>query len=233
MRIYKCGTVFGIRSVGDALWNLFYKLTHKYSLAINGVTIPFDFLMGDKRIWYEEIWEKLFSIRHGIEAQYLADQVHRCDRCWIIHDGQNGVDVLLLLTLLHRKGVCAEVFEAEQGRRMAAESLDLPALRKAMPGHLFRRIGPQRISDVCRGVELGEVKVDAAFFFSDHPIEYEGLIATKSLKTLFVRPMPRQQRSVRDQGLLTNAIWGGYFVDARISNEHQLLLRKRRGGNWY
>lgn len=235
MHIYKCGTVFHIRSAGDALRSLFYKLTHQYSLAINGVTVPFDFYMGDKGIWYEEIWEKLFSIRHGIQAQYLADHVRRGDKCWVVHNGQSGVDVLLLLTLLHRKGVCAQFFEVavEPGHGTAAEALDLPAARKAMPGHLFHRAGAQEIFDICRRVEIGDIGFDAVFFFADLPIGYETLISAKSFETLFVRSTPRRQRTMRDQGFLGSAISGGYFVDARISNEHQLLLRKRHGGNWY
>lgn len=199
--------------------------------------MPHDLPVKRLRIRYEEIDSELLYKRRGYEMRCLARLVRSSDRCLVLYEPRHFADVMLLLTLLQRKGVRASVMAAPgepdwrlaQARRLS----NVKFFKEVLPHHKFGLVSGSGVHEMARKISAGDVEADVALIFTDAPVEYSDLTASKSLRLVFFHHRINEQGMPRVRRFLANATRDDYFVDGRLSNEYQLLVRQRNGRQRY
>ena len=221
----------------DRLANAFYKVIRKPTFVIHGIKMPYSLPVNRLNLWHEDFERELRRNQRENEARYLAHIVQRKDVCWVIFEPRYFANVIALLMQFAHKGVRARVFIApgdpdprvEGARRLPSMSF----LREIMPLHSYELMSETGMHEVCRSIESGGASCRSAFLYTDIPGICTELTSGKGLESVMLhcRLFGAGKKSVRK--LLKNISRDGYFIDGRVSGEHQLLARKYSGRNSY
>ena len=224
------------RRLLDRAGNAFFRLTHQNTIQLCGATFPHDLLVGDQNIWFEEMESELLCRKRTFEMRYLARLVDKGDTCWLVYEPRYFSDVTVLLAMLGRKGVRANVMAVpgEAHRRLSGTSRAaiLAFLRTSMPQHRYETVNPDDAAVAWR-TRLEGAKCESALFFCGPPADYDRITRSRALKALFLRYSAETPPDETLRGFLANAARDDYFVDGRLSSGHQLLVRRRDGRSWY
>ena len=225
------------RRLLDRAENAFFRLTHQNTMQLCGTTFPHDLPVGDQNIWFEEMESELLCRKRAFEMRYLARLVDRRDTCWLVYEPRYFSDVMLVLAMFKRKGVRANVMavpgDAHWRLSGANRAAILAFLRASMPQHSYEAVDTEGANVACRALSGGAAKCECALFFCEPSADYAHMTRPRALKTLFLRYRAKASPDGTLRGFLANAARDDYFVDGRLSSEHQLLVRRRDGRPWY
>lgn len=221
----------------DRRRNQFYRLLQQDRLALHGLTLPHHLAVSELGVWFDELESEFQSKPRVFKMRYLARLIRPNSPCIVIFGSSHIADAIVLLALLERRGVKADVGVAPgdpDGHGLSATQTHIVSfLREATPGHSVTPIPNDLLVDRLNEIAANPAESCSLVLFTDRPIEYGKLTATGKPSLVFIHHRVNQSGLPRLRTFLRDIAESRYFIDARISNERQLLVRERGNRRFY
>lgn len=221
----------------DRQRNQYYRLRQKDRMALHGLTLPHQLSVRKLGVWFDELESEFLDKPRVFQMRYLARLIKPNNPCYVVFEPRHIADAFVLMALLERRGIKADVGVApgDPDWRMlsATRTRIVSFLREATPGHSVALISNESLAARLSEIATDPAENRAVILFTDRRLDYGKLTASGRPSLLFFRHSVNRSGLPRLRAFLSSIAASRYFIDARISNEHQLLVRERGNRRLY